>query len=223
LIVYDELHAGIEGRSKRSGAARLLSARNGRAIRIGLTATPVSTSLTDLHSQLDILCPHRWGSYPSWWRSYFVELPAYEEHTKPGPLRDDRREAFVQALELVADYVSHEDVGDALPPVSWHELVIGKGGGASHVGPPESLTAWREEQMATATKRAETFASAYAELPQTDKPTAFICYHRSVGARLASLFPGAAYIDGSIAVKDRHALLASAPLAIATMKSIAEG
>ena len=188
LIVFDEMHLGLHAGAARSKAAKTLRTQNPHAVALGLTATPTSTSLTDLHSQIDILCPHRWGSKGKWWRRYFEEVPAYEQYTKPGSLRPHRVDELLAQLSTVCDYVGHEDVGDALPPVSWHEVTLNSPEGQSRVGPPESLSSWRSEQQSLYKVRVSAFLdSMAADFRQSDNSgnIAIVCYHRIVASYLA--------------------------------------
>lgn len=220
LIVFDEIHYGIHGQSARTRACRSLRAKNPGAIALGLTATPASSSLTNLWAQLDILCPTRWGTYKRWWSYFFEELSVgFEDHTKPGKLRADRADELLEEIADVVDYVSFGDVGDRLPPVVWDRLDIGDGGG--RVTAPENLKAWRAEQQRTASERVSAFVSAWEQPPA---PTAIIVYHRNVAAALGEALEGrATVIDGSVPAKQRKALLSDSSLAVITMRSITEG
>jgi superfamily II DNA or RNA helicase len=224
LIVYDECHYGIHGDSGRSKASATLSIANPWAVKLGLSATPSSTSLTDLWGQLHMLAPHRWGSYARWWRRYFAEIPVgYEDHTKPGPLRQECVDDFVASLGAACDYVGIEDVGDYLPPVTWKKLDLGETASPNRT-PPDNIAQWRAEQISTARTRLAAFQGAIAagDIETTSAPTAVIVYHRALGEALAHNL-GAAYVSGELSTKQRHELLASAPVAVMTMRSVTEG
>lgn len=222
LLVYDELHYGIHGQSRRSKEAERLSAKNWKALRLGLTATPTSASLTDIHSQLNILCPTRWGSYSRWWRYFFIEEEVgYEDYTKPGSPKGVTLPLLTQELETICDYVSHEDVGDALPPVSWHRMALEPRGRIQRRGTPETVRQWRAEQQALAADRAEAFAYEWEHDKGT--PRAIVCYHRSLAQDLHSRIPGSVIVTGEVPPKERHRRLASAYTAIVTMRSVTEG
>lgn len=225
LLIFDELHAGIHGDSKRSQHCVDLSMRHGKAIRLGLTATPTSSSLTDLWSQMNILCPHRWGTFKRWWQEYFVaESVGFEDHVKPGPLKQDKLPALLKELETICHYVGHEDVGDALPPVEWKEKRYGDP--AAGVSTPETVKQWVLEQRAIGGLKVDAFIREWGRMKwdsvQPMPPTAIVVYHRDLGERLAERL-GATYVSGEMPPKQRHVALAEAQLAVVTMRSVTEG
>jgi len=241
FLVFDELHAGIHGTSNRSAKAVELSTRYPKALRLGLTATPTSASLTDLHSQLNILSPHRWGTFRRWWGYFFhEESVGFEDHVKPGELRADRLPELLAELDTVCHYVAHEDVGDALPPVDWQQLDIGHEC-ATRLSPPESIQAWRQEQLRSGRTRAAAFVGALerkgwgkelhrganGNLPEGQPPTAIVVYHRDLAnevvANLDAVGVECAHVSGEMPPKQRHAVLAEASVAVMTMRSVTEG
>lgn len=69
-IVLDEIHYCSNSRSKRSKVVKELCETFTKAVRLGLSGTPLTTRPRDLHNVLDILHPGRFGSYWQFTKRY---------------------------------------------------------------------------------------------------------------------------------------------------------
>jgi superfamily II DNA or RNA helicase len=227
FLCFDEIHAGIHGKSKRSQECVNLSVHHRGATRLGLTATPASAHLTDLWSQLNILCPHRFGTYKKWCERYFEKIPVgYEDYTRPGDVLPGALGALVESLNTVCHYVGMNDVGDCLPPVEWKSLELGDARNPG-VMPPSNTKQWSAEARAAAPVKLQEFLGAFSGRESRGEPTAIVCYHKNLASKLSEALGEAghecAYVSGDLAPKARHEALAGAELAVVTMRSVTEG
>jgi len=217
VIVYDELHYVMHSRSARTTRAAALSLSSPGAVRVGLTATPVSVRMDNIHSQLHVLCPHRYGTHYQWTQHYHhITHDGYEGARVVGPLRDDRLAEFSATLAEISSAVTQADLGDALPPTAW-EVIKVAGNGAARL--PNSLAKWRAEQTALVSRRADAIGS---EVSKIQGPVCVVTYLRAT-AKAAAESLGADLVTGELPAATRSAILKQSNNVVCTMMAIAEG
>lgn len=221
-LIYDEIHAAIHAKSKRSRALVDLSMRHPRAMRLGLTATPISAELSNLWSQLHCLCPHRWGTFKQWVEAYHDhDYQGYEGALQVRGIREDRKQAWLAAVQSVSSYTSQSDLGDKLPAVSWHVKRLGSLTGSQYKACPADLALWRKEQSALSSTRVAALGTVIAAIPESE-PVAVVTYLRETAERVAAQY-GLTHIDGSILPHKRADLLAQSSRIAITMMCANEG
>lgn len=218
-LIYDELHYAIHQKSKRSQALAELSMKNGRAIRLGLTATPTSAESHNIHGVMHALCPHRWGSWYQWTeRFHETDQGGYEGARRVHGLRQDKLQELSELCGTITDIVTQADLGDRLPPVTW-SVTDGKAPDKKSEikNSITSLKAWNKEQERLTKARVAAVASM--NLPTS---TAIVCYLRKTAGVIGTTL-NLPVVDGSIPPHKRAELLADAPSAVMTMMAINEG
>lgn len=124
LIVLDEAHYIKKAQTKRAKIAHDMGAKNPQAIKLALTATPVADKLADLHAILDFLRPQAWGWHGKFCDRYCGQIP--NKYRPRGYDYKGLNEAHLpelrERLTTVMTRVTHEDVGDILPPLSMYAV-----------------------------------------------------------------------------------------------------
>lgn len=230
FLVFDELHYLIHKQSNRSVACRELSLAYPHAYRLGLTATPISSQLYNIHQQLDILCPGRYGTYYQWVTFYHVvDHDGYEGALQIHGLREDRFDDLVRRMTDISDVVTKADAVDRMPPTNWSQEIL------CNVSTPStafSLKNWKVEQQKLSSERAfnvvkfatlqqQRLQAEFKDLEQRPR-TLFLTYLRKTCYELAELLNCAA-ITGELPPKKRLQILRESKLAVVTLRSINEG
>lgn len=230
LIVYDELHYLIHKASNRSKLCKDVSLKFPHAYRLGLTATPISSQLYNVHQQLDILCPHRYGTYYQWVTFYHkTDCNGYEGALQIHGLREDHFDDLIQRLSQICDIATKSDASGNLPDVNWAQQSLGE---ASISSTAFTLQNWKKEQQKLALERATKVAEfatvqqkqLEAEYPdeQSRPKTIFITYLRRTAYALGDLL-GCDVVTGELPSKKRLSILSKSKLVVATLRSINEG
>lgn len=217
LIVYDELHNTMHSTSQRTQRAVSLSLDNPKAIRLGMTGTPVSTKLYDYWQQLHTICPHRYGTRNQWQdRFHVVTRDGYMGARQVGALREDAKEEYIETIEGVVDIIGQDEIAKLYPPVRWGKITLQNTGKASA---PKNLKAWQAEQTRNAARRVAALSTH--GIP-TDRPYAIVTYLKDTALRAAKAFQ-IPLITGEMPAHKRVELLREAPAFVATMMAINEG
>lgn len=114
-IVFDESHYIKNGKTARSKAAKKVRLKNPNAVVLALTATPITSEPKDLHHQLDVLWPGRFGTFWQFANRYSnIESNGYGTTIKgTNPVHADELE---KRLVSVACRVTKHEVAHLLPP-----------------------------------------------------------------------------------------------------------
>ena len=219
-LVLDELHYAIHAKSMRSRALLSIMLANRQAVRVGLTATPVSASMTDLHNQLHVLCPHRWGTWYQWVARYHQhDHDGYEGALRVGPVRQDLLADMLAEIGDVIHVAGHADVAHALPNITWE--IVSRNVGTRTTMPP-SLTSWRAEQTVLSSERSAHAVAVAKDLHQLGKSVAVVTYLRETADSIGTAL-GWPVVDGSMPAHKRAKLLSKAEPVVLTMMSCTEG
>lgn len=121
-IIWDEIHYLSHPKTKRWERHFYLSELNPGAYKLGLSGTPVSTSLTNLWAQLQIIAPWRWGTYWQWVMYYHhCTEDGFEGALRIHGLKSDPeiRADFQERIANVTNLVTPAEYEHLLPPATW--------------------------------------------------------------------------------------------------------
>lgn len=218
LIVFDEMHYLIHGDSARSKKCRDFSLRFPHAYRLGLSATPVSSQIHNIYQQLDVLCPHRYGTWFQWVTFYHnTDHDGYEGALQVHGVRKDRFSHLLLRLEQIYDVATKSDAADRLPSVAWQRKSLGA---ASRASTALNLSNWKNEQQKLAFERASKVREVVS--PPAEGKVIFITYLRKTCQMLSEMYECPS-ITGELPSTKRLSLLRNTDIAVATLRSINEG
>lgn len=213
-IVFDELHYLLNSRSNRSKECAALARLHPKALRMGLTATPVSTEIYNIWHQVDTLCPGRLGSWWKFIKHYFEhDFEGYNDSLQIHGLKADAAPELEYRLAAIGSVVRKDEVAHELPPIKTSLQWYGEGRWTG----PINLQIWKEQQEHYLTKRTERIR----ELGPAENRI-FITYLRESAERLAEAI-GVPYVHGDKTPTEREKVLRKEPCVVVTMDSIKEG
>ena len=217
-IIWDEIHYAIHSKTKRTEHCLNISDRNPDAIKLALTGTPYSTDVHNLHGQLSVLYPHRYGSWYEWVNYYHTtDRLGYDGSMQVHGVRLDRAQELSDRLAMVMDVV--KDVPGKMPEVErrvhWEPC-------EPDSYAPRNLKGWVAHQRGKFPRKLAALQSGALGLDPTQQ-TAYICFARSSAQIISEAIPDVAYVTGDMPVKKRLRTLATSKHVAVTMKSIQEG
>ncbi len=115
FTIFDESHYLKNARAARTKHAKALRRLTPNAPCLLLTATPITSEPKDLHAQLDILCPDRFGSYWQFVNRYCNVVKHKYGHDISG-VNVLFEEELNTRLQAVTSRVTKHEVAHLLPP-----------------------------------------------------------------------------------------------------------
>lgn len=230
-VILDELHYVSNRRSQRSTAARKLLDQPRRPLVIGLTGTPIPTRVRDLYNPLDTLWPGRFGSWTRFTERY---CGGHEETIEgvgtvwqaDGSGNVDELRRRLGALMLRRERTNPAVQAD-IPPLQRIVLPVELPAAvrtrlstvAAQVIDADSigrlLGAIEEHKIDAAVELVESLRN------DGRRPLVFAT-RRATAAKLGQRLV-CPVVDGSVDAKDRVAMVANVPLAVATLWSLTTG
>lgn len=127
-IVVDESHYVANGTgphaAQRSRTVRKTLIRNQRAVRLELTATPISNEPKGLHHQLDILWPGRFGCFWDFVKRYCeIRENLYTKFDIRG-LNDEHAEELRERLAAISSRTTKKEIAHLLPAFTVRSLRV---------------------------------------------------------------------------------------------------
>lgn len=233
-VIIDEIHYCANPKAQRSKAmAEFLAAAPVRPRVQGLTGTPMTARPKDLHNVLDIIWPGRFGRSWNFQKRYcngrYVEIPNTEkvvwdatgishpeelgERLRAVMLRRTKAEVGTQlpprtrtVVEVSLPPRAMKDLGRAASAIDW----TGKGTGVS------ALLSNIEEYKVDA-------AVALAKEALANGSRCLLLTTRKATAAALGEALQAPVVDGDTPAADRRAVIADAPIGVATMYSVTTG
>lgn len=214
-IIFDELHYLLKSTSQRSKRAAAVSRANAEAIRVGLTATPVSSELYNIWHQIDVLCPGRLGSYWTFVKHYFeTDNEGWEGALQIHGLNPNRVAELQQRLDYFSAVVRKEEAYRYLPPLKLH---LNWYGTAKWKASEVALSAWMEEQNGLRDGRVQE-----AMRIGTKPKRLFVTYLRKTAENIGAALD-IPFTHGGSTPKARRKALLENDCAVVTMDAIREG
>jgi superfamily II DNA or RNA helicase len=216
FLCFDEIHYAMNEGSNRSELLLNIVKANPRAIRLGLTATPECAELYNIHNQISLLCPHRFGTFNQWVSYYHVtDLEGYNGARRIHGIKPERLQEYKERLDTICHIADQSRVAHRFPETRWQIKWLPKS--SRPIGEKE-LGRWSKIQGELSAERVE---KVLAEVEQA-APACFVTYLTSTAELLAAQL-GAPLITGKLTPKKRREILSVASVVVCSMKSIEVG
>lgn len=226
-IVIDEMHALIHQKSNRSKALAMISELNPHAMRVGLTATPISAEAPNIYNQVHTLCPYYFGTFPAFRDYYFETKAGYEGHLIIDRFNSDRTAEFRSHLGRIGSRITHADLAARGLLPEW-KLSYRLLPGSEIAKASRTIRGWVKEQRKISSARAAAVADdvavieAVAEAQAGGAPVCFLSYLRSTAKAVGEAL-GIEVTHGGDTPRRRYNKLEKASVISCTLSSVREG